>query len=197
MTRAVLSIGSNMGDRLGLLRGVVTGLGTRVRAVSPVYATAPWGGVEQDDFLNAVLVAEDPDYNCHDWLRHGQRLEQAAGRERTVHWGARTLDVDIVSCAEPDRGVLRAVRSTDPELTLPHPQAHNRAFVLVPWLDVEPDAVLAVEGAEHGVRELLAELDPAERAGVRRTEFTLLPAAVPPPSLRAPRAERGGFGEMP
>lgn len=156
-----------------MLRGVVTGLGARVRAVSPVYATAPWGGVEQDDFLNAVLVAEDPGYDCRDWLRHGQRLEQAAGRERAVRWGARTLDVDIVSCAEPDG----PVRSTDPELTLPHPQAHNRAFVLIPWLDVEPDAILAVEGTERGVRDLLAELDPAERAGVRRTEFTLLPAS--------------------
>ncbi|WP_327148726.1 2-amino-4-hydroxy-6-hydroxymethyldihydropteridine diphosphokinase [Nocardia sp. NBC_01329] len=177
MTRAVLSIGSNMGDRLELLRGVVTGLGTRVRAVSPVYTTAPWGGVEQEDFLNAVLVAEDPGYRCRDWLRHGQRLETAAGRERAVRWGARTLDVDIVSCAEPDAGGFRALHSTDPELTLPHPQAHNRAFVLIPWLDVEPDATLAVEGTERSARELLMELDPAERAGVRRTELALLPAA--------------------
>ncbi|MET8799225.1 2-amino-4-hydroxy-6-hydroxymethyldihydropteridine diphosphokinase [Nocardia sp. NPDC004568] len=177
MTRAVLSIGSNMGDRLELLRSVVTGLGARVRAVSAVYTTAPWGGVEQDDFLNAVLVAEDPDYDCRDWLRHGQRLEQAAGRERAVRWGARTLDVDIVSCAERAGARLRALRSTDPELTLPHPRAHHRAFVLIPWLDVEPDASLAVEGTERGVRELLAELDPAERDGVRRTELTLLPAA--------------------
>ncbi|MGA6203916.1 2-amino-4-hydroxy-6-hydroxymethyldihydropteridine diphosphokinase [Nocardia testacea] len=176
MTRAVLSIGSNMGDRLELLRSVVTGLGARVRAASPVYATAPWGGVEQDDFLNAVLVAEDPAYDCRDWLRHGQRLEQAAGRERAVRWGARTLDVDIVSCAERTGGRPRALRSTEPDLTLPHPQAHHRAFVLIPWLDVEPDASLAVEGTERSVRDLLAELDPAERAGVRRTELTLLPA---------------------
>ncbi|MFI6315146.1 2-amino-4-hydroxy-6-hydroxymethyldihydropteridine diphosphokinase [Nocardia fusca] len=177
MTRAVLSIGSNMGDRLELLRSVVTGLGTRVRAVSPVYTTAPWGGVEQDDFLNAVLVAEDPDYDCRAWLRHGQQLEQAAGRERAVRWGARTLDVDIVSCAERAGSGLGALRSTDPELTLPHPQAHHRAFVLIPWLDVEPDASLAVDGTERSVRELLAELDPAERDGVRRTELTLLPAS--------------------
>ncbi|MGW1743112.1 2-amino-4-hydroxy-6-hydroxymethyldihydropteridine diphosphokinase [Nocardia sp. NPDC001965] len=176
MTRAVLSIGSNMGDRLELLRGVVTGLGARVRAVSPVYSTAPWGGVNQEDFLNAVLVAEDPAYDCRDWLRHGQQLEQAAGRERNVRWGARTLDVDIVSCAQPAGGGFSALHSNDPELTLPHPQAHNRAFVLIPWLDVEPDAVLSVEGAERGVRELLTELDPAERAGVVRTDLTLVSA---------------------
>lgn len=177
MTRVVLSIGSNMGDRLELLRGVVAGLGARVRAVSPVYTTAPWGGVEQEDYLNAVLVAEDPGYDCGEWLRHGQQLEQAAGRERTVRWGARTLDVDIISCAEPHGAGFRALRSTDPELTLPHPRAHHRAFVLIPWLDVEPDATLSVEGAERSVRELLTDLDPAERAGVLRTDFTLVPAA--------------------
>ncbi|WP_328390204.1 2-amino-4-hydroxy-6-hydroxymethyldihydropteridine diphosphokinase [Nocardia sp. NBC_00416] len=176
MTRAVLSIGSNMGDRLELLRGVVAGFGARIRAVSPVYTTAPWGGVDQDDFLNAVLVADDLDYDCHDWLRHGQRLEEAAGRERTVRWGARTLDVDIVSCAAPAGSGLRALHRTDPDLTLPHPQAHRRAFVLIPWLDVEPDASLEVDGTTRAVRDLLAELDPAERAGVRHTEFALVPA---------------------
>ncbi|MGI5221840.1 2-amino-4-hydroxy-6-hydroxymethyldihydropteridine diphosphokinase [Nocardia sp. CA-290969] len=176
MTRAILSIGSNMGDRLALLRGAVAGFGPRIRAVSPVYTTAPWGGVEQDDFLNAVLVAEDPAYDCRDWLAHGQRLEQGAGRERTVRWGARTLDVDIVTCAEPVAGGFRACRSTDPELTLPHPRAHERAFVLVPWLDVEPDAVLDVAGAGRPVRDLLAELDTAEVAGVRPTDHTLTPA---------------------
>ncbi|MFI5715194.1 2-amino-4-hydroxy-6-hydroxymethyldihydropteridine diphosphokinase [Nocardia sp. NPDC051750] len=177
MTRAVLSIGSNMGDRLELLRGVVAGFGPRVRAVSPVYTTAPWGGVEQDDFLNAVLVAEDPDYNCRAWLEHGRQLEQAAGRERTVRWGARTLDVDIVTCAESVAGGFHVCSSADPELTLPHPRAHERAFVLVPWLDVEPDAVLTVAGIDHRVRELLAKLDEAEVAGVRRTTHTLEPAA--------------------
>ncbi|MEU1983713.1 2-amino-4-hydroxy-6-hydroxymethyldihydropteridine diphosphokinase [Nocardia sp. NPDC019395] len=177
MTYAVLSIGSNMGDRLELLRGVVAGFGARIRAVSPVYTTAPWGGVEQDDFLNAVLVAEDPDYDCRAWLEHGQQLEQAAGRERTVRWGARTLDVDIVTCAEPVSGGLRVCRSTDPDLTLPHPRAHQRAFVLVPWLDVQPEATLAVSGVDYPVRELLAKLDRAEVAGVRRTALTLTPAA--------------------
>lgn len=174
MSRAVLSIGSNMGDRLTLLRSVVDGLGTRVLAVSAVYATAPWGGVEQDDFLNAVVLAEDPDYRCGDWLRRGREFEAAADRVRTVRWGARTLDVDIVWCAEPVGGELVACRSDDPELTLPHPRAHRRAFVLVPWLDVMPEATLEVDGVVHSARALLDGLEPEERSGVRRTELSLV-----------------------
>ena len=96
MTRVVLSIGSNVGDRLARLQSVVDGLGEAVRAVSPVYETAAWGGVEQGAFLNAVLIAEDPDLDCHGWLRRGQQLEQEADRVRGQRWGPRTLDVDIV-----------------------------------------------------------------------------------------------------
>ncbi|MGY1946919.1 2-amino-4-hydroxy-6-hydroxymethyldihydropteridine diphosphokinase [Nocardia asiatica] len=173
MTRAVLSIGSNLGDRLAHLRSVLDGFGHRVLAVSAVYSTAPWGGVPQDDYLNAVVLAEDPAFGCVDWLRRGQDLEQAAGRVRDVRWGARTLDVDVVWCAELRDGELVACRSADPDLILPHPQAHRRAFVLVPWLDVAPDAVLEVDDVPHAVAGLLARLDPAERAGVRRTEFSL------------------------
>lgn len=173
MSRAVLSIGSNLGDRLAHLRSVIEGLGQRVVAVSPVYSTPPWGGVEQDDYLNAIVLVDDPEFRARDWLRLGQQLEQAAGRVREVRWGARTLDVDVVSCAEG--GVV--CRSDDPELTLPHSQAHNRAFVLVPWLDVRPDAELEVDGTVRPVREWLAELDAAERAGVRPTEFVLSVAA--------------------
>ncbi|MEV0357324.1 2-amino-4-hydroxy-6-hydroxymethyldihydropteridine diphosphokinase [Nocardia sp. NPDC050697] len=165
MSRAVLSIGSNLGDRLARLRAVVAGFGRRVTAVSPVYRTAPWGGVEQDDFLNAVLLADDPAYEPADWLRHGAALEDAAGRVRAVHWGPRTLDVDVVWCGTE----AGPVHSADPWLTLPHPRAHRRAFVLAPWLDVEPGAVLTAEGATRPVRDWLAELDHAEREGVHRT----------------------------
>ncbi|MGQ4619027.1 2-amino-4-hydroxy-6-hydroxymethyldihydropteridine diphosphokinase [Nocardia sp. R7R-8] len=173
MTRAVLSIGSNLGDRLAHLRSVLDGFGHRVLAVSAVYSTPPWGGVPQGDYLNAVVLVEDPAFGCVDWLRRGQELEQAAGRVREVRWGARTLDVDVVWCAELRGGEPVACRSTDPDLILPHPQAHRRAFVLVPWLDVAPDAVLEVDGAPYAVADLVARLDPAERAGVRRTEFSL------------------------
>ncbi|MFQ6330381.1 MULTISPECIES: 2-amino-4-hydroxy-6-hydroxymethyldihydropteridine diphosphokinase [unclassified Nocardia] len=173
MSRAVLSIGSNLGDRLAHLRSVIDGFGPRVVAVSPVYSTAPWGGVEQEDYLNAVVLVDDPDFDCRDWLLGGRRLEQAADRVREVRWGARTLDVDVIWCAGADG---TACRSADPELTLPHPQAHNRAFVLIPWLDVEPDAVLEVDGITLPVRDLVAGLDAAERAGVRATEFSLASA---------------------
>lgn len=157
MTGAVLSIGSNVGDRLGHLRRCVTMLGDAVRAVSPVYRTAPWGGVEQDDFLNAVVLVDDPDADAEEWLRRAQRCEAAAGRTREVRWGPRTLDVDVIDVAQ--------TRRDDPHLTLPHPRAHQRAFVLVPWLDVAPAAVLAGHGE---VAQLVAALPEDQRSGVRR-----------------------------
>jgi 2-amino-4-hydroxy-6-hydroxymethyldihydropteridine diphosphokinase len=159
MTSAVLSVGSNLGDRLGHLRSAVDGLGPALVGVSAVYETPPWGGVEQDDFLNAVLLVDDPDTGAHGWLRRARELEAAAGRVRQVRWGPRTLDVDVIT--------VDGVRSGDPELTLPHPRAHQRAFVLVPWLDVQPAAALPGHGP---VRELVDRLSPAERAGLRRRD---------------------------
>ncbi|WP_405488221.1 2-amino-4-hydroxy-6-hydroxymethyldihydropteridine diphosphokinase [Nocardia sp. NBC_00511] len=173
MTRVVLSIGSNLGDRLAHLRSVVDALGPRLVAVSSVYSTPPWGGVPQQDYLNAVVVAEDPALEPSDWLKLGQELEQAAGRIREVRWGARTLDVDVVWAAQRRRDARVVVRSLDPTLTLPHPQAHNRAFVLVPWLEVEPDAELEVADAPRSLREWLSALDSAEVREVRRTELSL------------------------
>lgn len=169
MTRVVLSIGSNVGHRLARLQSVLDGLGGAVRAVSPVYETDAWGGVEQGAFLNAVLVADDPQLDCHGWLRRGQELEQAADRVREQRWGPRTLDVDIVTCHDGDSEITSATT----ELTLPHPYAHLRAFVLVPWLAIEPDATLTVAGTTHPVSRWLADLDPAERAGVRPTQAVL------------------------
>lgn len=174
MSRVVLSIGSNLGDRLAHLRSVIEALGPRLVAVSSVYSTPPWGGVPQQDYLNAVLVAQDPELEPSDWLRLGQELEQAADRVREVRWGARTLDVDIVWAAQRRREAEVPCRSADPLLTLPHPQAHNRAFVLVPWLEVEPEAALEVsEGMPRALGELLLELDAGEVREVRRTELTL------------------------
>lgn len=169
MTRTVLSIGSNLGDRLAHLQSVVDGLDGCVRAVSPVYETDAWGGVEQGPFLNAVLIAEDPDRRPIDWLRRGQEFETAAGRVREIAWGPRTLDVDVVTCQDG----AGQVRSDDPELTLPHPYAHLRAFVLIPWLAADPAARLWVTGAERPVSALLTELDGRERAGVRLTDLVL------------------------
>jgi 2-amino-4-hydroxy-6-hydroxymethyldihydropteridine diphosphokinase len=169
MTSVVLSIGSNLGDRLARLQSVVDGLGGAVRAVSPVYETKPWGGVEQGAFLNAVLIAEDPALDCHGWLRRAHELEAAADRVHAERWGPRTLDVDLVTCHDGKRGVT----SHDDELTLPHPSAHLRAFVLIPWLTVDPDATLTVAGEPRPIGHLLDELAPAERDGVRLTELAL------------------------
>ncbi len=163
MSAAVLSIGSNVGELVGYLRGWVRELGGVVRGVSGVYATAPWGGVAQEEFLNAVLLVDDPAADGWEWLRRGQRCEAAAQRSRTIRWGPRTLDVDVIDVEQTCRD--------DPQLTLPHPRAHERAFVLVPWLEVAPEAVLAGHGP---VAELVAALPIADRRGVRRRdELTL------------------------
>lgn len=173
MTEAVLSIGSNLGDRLARLQSAVDGFGAAVRAVSGVYETEAWGGVDQGRFLNAVLIVEDPDTDGHGWLRRAHELEHAADRIRGERWGPRTLDVDVISCRDttsPDAGELQ---SRDDGLTLPHPLAHLRAFVMVPWLSVEPDAQLTVAGRRCAVADLLEELDPADRDGLRLTDMVL------------------------
>lgn len=170
MTRVVVSIGSNVGDRLAHLQSVVDGFGSAVRAVSPVYETDAWGGVEQGPFLNAVLIADDPSLGCRDWLRRGQELERAADRTREQHWGPRTLDVDLITCHDGDDEVT----STDEELTLPHPYAHQRAFVLVPWLAADQAATLTVNGTPRSVEQLLTEVDSAERDGVRAVADVLV-----------------------
>jgi 2-amino-4-hydroxy-6-hydroxymethyldihydropteridine diphosphokinase len=173
MTRVVLSIGSNLGDRMARLQSAVDGLGTSVRALSPVYETAAWGGVEQGPFLNAVVVADDPALDGHGWLKRAQALEQANERVREQKWGPRTLDVDLVCCHETSPDGDTEVFSRDEGLTLPHPLAHLRAFVMIPWLAVDPQAVLTVAGEQRPVDRLLAELEPADRDGVRLTGHLL------------------------
>jgi 2-amino-4-hydroxy-6-hydroxymethyldihydropteridine diphosphokinase len=173
VTRVVLSIGSNLGDRLARLQSVVDRLRDAVRAISPVYETTPWGGVEQGPFLNAVLIAEDPTLDGQGWLRCAQEMEQAADRIRGQRWGPRTLDVDLISCHQTSPVGDTEVLSRDDGLTLPHPLAHVRAFVLVPWLAVDPGAELTVADGKPRVAELLADLDPADRADVRLTGLVL------------------------
>lgn len=157
--KVVLSLGSNVGDRMGQLRrglGVLRG-SLVVTAVSAVYETAPVGGPEQGPYLNAVVLADADDAAAA--LVAAQAAEAAAGRTREVRWGPRTLDVDVI-----DAG---ATTSDDPALTLPHPRAHERAFVLAPWLDVEPGAELPGHGP---VAVLLGDLG---RDGVVRTAEVL------------------------
>lgn len=135
MSRAVLSVGSNIGDRMGHLQGALDALAERVDviAISGIFETSPVGGPEQDDFLNAVIIVETT-LAPHELLELCQQVEADRDRVREVRWGPRTLDVDIIAM---DGTVL-----DDSTLTLPHPRAHERAFVCVPWLDVDADAAL-------------------------------------------------------
>ncbi|MDT0300573.1 2-amino-4-hydroxy-6-hydroxymethyldihydropteridine diphosphokinase [Streptomonospora wellingtoniae] len=152
--RVVLSLGSNVGDRMAALQSAVDALfdapGLEPVALSPVYETAPVGGPEQGPFLNAVVTA-DTRMPADVLLERAQSVEEALGRVRDVRWGPRTLDVDIIS--------VGGERSEDPRLTLPHPRAHERAFVLRPWADVDPGAEIAGRGA---VLDLLTVVDSQE-----------------------------------
>jgi 2-amino-4-hydroxy-6-hydroxymethyldihydropteridine diphosphokinase len=162
--RAVLGLGANIGDRAATLQAALDGLGagTRVVALSAIFETAPVGGPAQPDFYNAVVLV-DTTLAATDLLTLAHSLEAAAGRVRVEHWGPRTLDVDVLAYGDK--------RSGDPELTLPHPRAHERAFVVLPWLEIEPDG--AIDG--HGtLAELAAKLG---TTGARRLDAPVLRAA--------------------
>jgi 2-amino-4-hydroxy-6-hydroxymethyldihydropteridine diphosphokinase len=145
VTRAVLSLGSNLGDRIGHLRAAVRDLEDVLLVASGVYETPPWGDDDQPPYLNAALLVHDAAATPRDWLDRARLLEERAGRLRDPErpFGPRTLDVDVIAAwTEEDEPVV----SDDPELTLPHPRAHLRAFVLRPWIDIQPYAQLPGHG---------------------------------------------------
>ncbi|MEU0092975.1 2-amino-4-hydroxy-6-hydroxymethyldihydropteridine diphosphokinase [Kribbella sp. NPDC006257] len=149
--QVILSLGSNLGDREANLQGAVDALRDTpdvvVVDVSPVYETEPIGGPDESGpYLNIVLLA-DTTLAVETLLDRAHAVEQAFGRERSVPGAPRTLDVDLITYGKKEI-------STD-ELTVPHPRAHERAFVLAPWLDIESDAVLPGVGP---VAELLAKV---------------------------------------
>lgn len=153
--RAALGVGSNLGDRgahleraLELFRSASE---VEVVGVSPFVESDPVGGPEQPDYLNAVLVI-DTKLSPEALLALAQHCEREAGRERAKRWGPRTLDVDVLAYGDVSRD--------DPELTLPHPRATERAFVLVPWATVDPRFVVA----GRSVAEWVADID---TSGVR------------------------------
>ena len=146
--KVVIALGSNIGDTNSHLHHAIAELAKHidVKAVSSFYKTAPVGGPIQDDYLNAVLVAQsgmDP----LDLLVIMQEIETLAGRTREVHWGPRTLDLDLISFGDH--------KIDEPHLELPHPRAHERTFVLEPWLEIDPEAELTGHGS---IADLLAEL---------------------------------------
>ena len=136
---AVLSLGSNLGDRAAHLAAAREMLAAQFPIVgsSSVYETAPVGVTDQPAFLNQVVVLDDED--AEGLLAAAHRVEEARGRIRSRRWGPRTLDVDVIA--------VDALSSVSPHLTLPHPRAHERAFVLVPWLEVDRAAELPGHGS--------------------------------------------------
>jgi 2-amino-4-hydroxy-6-hydroxymethyldihydropteridine diphosphokinase len=179
MTRAVLSLGSNLGDRYQFLRDAVAALGDEALVVSGVYESEPWpAGDPAPWYLNAaVLVAAAADAGY--WLQRAQALERAAGRVRQPgpRHPPRTLDVDVIMVWD-DAG--EPVMSSDPALVLPHPRAHLRAFVLRPWLDIAPYARLP----GHGWLTDLLRTEPVADDLARVRARPDLPL-VPDPSLES------------
>ena len=135
MSRYAVALGSNLGDRLGYLRQGVEGLRQlgRIAAISGLYETEPVGGPEQGPYLNAVVLLHC-DAGPHDLLNSLHAIEEEAGRKRSVRWGERTLDLDVVAW---DGAPVRTA-----ELVIPHPRAPERRFVLAPLADVWPEARL-------------------------------------------------------
>jgi 2-amino-4-hydroxy-6-hydroxymethyldihydropteridine diphosphokinase len=148
--RVVLALGSNLGARIQNLQGAVGALDdvpdVSICAISPVYETEPVGGPVQPDYLNAVVIAATT-LPAMMILDLAQGIEKAFHRAREVRWGPRTLDIDIITYGSEV--------SDDPRLILPHPRAQERAFVLAPWLDLDPDAQIPHRGR---VADLLASV---------------------------------------
>ena len=147
--RAVVALGSNIGEPRENLNLAIALLreATEVVAVSSYYQTKPVGYLDQPDFLNAVCLIES-ELPAMDLLKMLHGIEKAMGRERSIQWGPRTIDLDLIQYG--------ALLSNAEELKLPHPRAHERRFVLEPWLEIEPDAVLLTHGK---ISELLKTLD--------------------------------------
>lgn len=146
--KAVISLGSNLGNpkdnldtALALLREV-----TNVKSVSSYIATKPVGGPVQPDYLNAICIV-DSDLHAMDLLSMLHGIEKTLGRQRIQHWGPRTIDLDLIQFGD--------LISKADELVLPHPRAHERRFVLQPWFEIEPDAILLTHGA---IKDLLEQL---------------------------------------
>lgn len=146
--RAVVALGSNIGEpkenldlAIALLREA-----TEVVAVSSYFSTKPVGYLDQPDFLNAVCIIES-DLPAMDLLKMLHGIEKVMGRDRSIKWGPRTIDLDLIQYG--------SLLSNADELTLPHPRAHERQFVLEPWLEIEPDGILLTHGK---ISELLKNL---------------------------------------
>jgi dihydroneopterin aldolase/2-amino-4-hydroxy-6-hydroxymethyldihydropteridine diphosphokinase len=162
-TRVVIALGSNMGDRVGTLSDAVEQLAEVPRlaltAVSGLIESDPFGGPDQSAYLNGVVLASFAGSPAT-LLRALHAIEHRNGRTREIRWGARTLDLDLVQFGVP--GSDRERLSDSPALLLPHPRAHERNFVLRPWLQLDAEATLrlgpTVADPIRRVADVLAEL---------------------------------------
>lgn len=166
ISKVVLSLGSNQGDSAQILQEAVDLLAETpdlmVTEVSPVYETTPWGDVpEQDNFLNMIVIAEST-LEPMTILDRTQAIENSFQRDRTIKNGPRSLDIDVIMVGK---------RISEETIELPHPRAHERAFVLIPWLDVDPEGELQGYGA---IADLIDEVD---TSGVKaRPDITITSA---------------------
>lgn len=134
--RAFLGLGTNLGDRASYLDQAIKALENAkitIKAISKIYETEPWGVLDQPLFWNQVIEV-DTTLEPNELLHVCQKIELQLGRERKVHWGARTIDIDLLF-------YNNRVSNTD-ELNLPHPLMEDRAFVLAPLREIAPDLVL-------------------------------------------------------
>ena len=146
--KAVIALGANIGNPREQLELAIALLreATEVISVSSFYKTKPVGGPDQPDYMNAVCLAES-DLPATDLLSLLHGIEKTLGRERIEHWGPRTIDLDLIQYG--------SLLSNSQELALPHPRAHERRFVLEPWHEIEPEAILLTHGK---ISQLLAQL---------------------------------------
>lgn len=137
--KAVIALGANIGNPREQIELALTMLraATDVTAVSSLHTSKAVGGPEQPDYINAVCIVES-DLPAADLLSLLHGIEKTLGRERLERWGPRTIDLDLIQYG----GLL----SSAAELELPHPRAHERGFVLEPWHEIEPDAILLTHG---------------------------------------------------
>lgn len=146
--RYVIAVGANLGEAMLVVSNALDSLADRLEgelvARSSLYRTAPVGGPEQPDFINAVAIVNS-DHEPADVLTRLQLMEKESGRVRDIRWGPRTLDLDVIVAGD--------VVSDDPDLTIPHPRAHERAFVLLPWLEIDPRAEIPGIGAIRTIVE--------------------------------------------
>jgi dihydroneopterin aldolase/2-amino-4-hydroxy-6-hydroxymethyldihydropteridine diphosphokinase len=164
----VIALGANLGAVQATLEAAVRQLadidGLQVTAVSDLFETDPVGGPEQPDYLNAVVLARTR-LAAFALLTELHGIEDDHGRVRETRWGARSLDLDLIQYGDPESG--SDLVSDDPELILPHPRAHERAFVLAPWRAVDSQARLRVGEASVPVNDLLEQADSGDPAGIR------------------------------